>query len=62
MVCGSVRWLAERYAEYYEAYPRVIGTGGDMGVLESDGACGDLPARPSVGGDPAGLRAAARVG
>lgn len=37
MVCGSVRWLAERYAEYYEAYPRVIGTGGDMGVLESDG-------------------------
>lgn len=37
MACGAVRWLAERYAEHYEAYPRVIATGGDMGVLEGDG-------------------------
>lgn len=37
MVCGAVRWLAERYAVYYEAYPRIIATGGDMGVLEEDG-------------------------
>ncbi len=37
MVCGAVRWLAERYAMYYEAYPRIIATGGDIGVLEADG-------------------------
>lgn len=37
MVCGAVRWLAERYAEHYEAYPRIIATGGDVGVLETDG-------------------------
>lgn len=37
MVCGGVRWLAERYAVFYEAYPRIIATGGDMGVLEPDG-------------------------
>jgi type III pantothenate kinase len=37
MVCGSVRWLAERYALHYEAYPRIIATGGDIGVLEPDG-------------------------
>lgn len=37
MVCGAVRWLAERYALYYEAYPRIIATGGDIGVLEPDG-------------------------
>lgn len=36
MVCGSVRYLAERYADFYEAYPRIIATGGDMGVLEGD--------------------------
>lgn len=37
MVCGAVRWLAERYALHYEAYPRIIATGGDIGVLEADG-------------------------
>lgn len=37
MVCGATRWLAERYALYYEAYPRIVATGGDIGVLESDG-------------------------
>lgn len=37
MVCGGVRWLAERYAIFYEAYPRIIATGGDIGVLEPDG-------------------------
>ncbi len=37
MACGAVRWLAERYAEHYEAYPRIIATGGDLGVLEPDG-------------------------
>jgi type III pantothenate kinase len=37
MVCGAVRWLAERYALHYEAYPRIIATGGDIGVLEPDG-------------------------
>lgn len=36
MVRGAVRWLAERYAVRYEAYPRIIATGGDMGVLEED--------------------------
>lgn len=36
MVCGAVRYLAERYADFYEAYPRIIATGGDMGVLEGD--------------------------
>lgn len=37
MVNGAVRWLAERYALHYEAYPRIIATGGDIGVLEADG-------------------------
>jgi type III pantothenate kinase len=37
MVCGAVRWLAERYAVHYEAYPRIVATGGDIGVLEPDG-------------------------
>ncbi|MCC5821723.1 MAG: type III pantothenate kinase [Phycisphaerales bacterium] len=37
MVRGAVRWLAEQYAVHYEAYPKIIATGGDMGVLESDG-------------------------
>ncbi|MFG0314869.1 MAG: type III pantothenate kinase, partial [Phycisphaerales bacterium] len=35
-VHGSIRWLAERYAEFYEGYPQIIVTGGDMGVLEGD--------------------------
>ena len=35
-VHGSIRWLAERYAEFYEGYPQIIVTGGDMGVLEDD--------------------------
>ena len=35
-VHGAIRWLAERYAEYYEGYPQIIVTGGDMGVLEGD--------------------------
>lgn len=36
-VRGLVRELVERYAMYYEAFPQVIATGGDMGVLEGDG-------------------------
>ncbi|MEM9372343.1 MAG: type III pantothenate kinase [Planctomycetota bacterium] len=36
MVQGAVRVLAERYADYYEAYPRIVATGGDMGLLEDD--------------------------
>ena len=36
-VRGMVRELAERYAEYYDAYPQIIATGGDMGLLEGDG-------------------------
>lgn len=35
-VHGGIRWLAERYAEFYEGYPQIIVTGGDMGVLEGD--------------------------
>jgi type III pantothenate kinase len=35
-VHGAIRWLAERYAEFYEGYPQIIVTGGDMGVLEDD--------------------------
>tara|TARA_E500000318_G_scaffold86482_4_gene82970 strand:+ start:5125 stop:5979 length:855 start_codon:yes stop_codon:yes gene_type:complete len=35
-VHGAIRWLAERYAEFYEGYPQIIVTGGDMGVLEGD--------------------------
>jgi type III pantothenate kinase len=34
--CGSVRWLTERYAEFFEGYPKVVATGGDMGVFEDD--------------------------
>lgn len=30
---GAVRFLAERYAEFYEAYPVVIATGGNAQVL-----------------------------
>ena len=30
---GAVRHLIERYAEFYEAYPHVIATGGDAHVL-----------------------------
>ena len=32
-VHGLVRMLSERYAEYYEAYPQIIATGGDARVL-----------------------------
>ncbi|MEM9661993.1 MAG: type III pantothenate kinase [Planctomycetota bacterium] len=32
-VRGSVRYLAERYAEYYDAYPQIIATGGDTQTL-----------------------------
>lgn len=35
-VHGGIRWLAERYAEFYDGYPQIIVTGGDMGVLEGD--------------------------
>lgn len=35
-VRGAIRHLAERYAEFYEGYPQIIATGGDMGVLEGD--------------------------
>ena len=35
---GLVREMVERFAEHYEAYPRVIATGGDAAALfESDG-------------------------
>lgn len=33
---GAVRYLAERYAGFYEAYPQVIATGGDARVLFED--------------------------
>jgi len=34
--CGAVRWLTERYAEFFEGYPKVVATGGDMGIFEDD--------------------------
>lgn len=34
---GLVRFAAERFADYYDGYPQIIATGGDMGVLEDDG-------------------------
>lgn len=34
-VRGSVRYLAERYADFYEAYPQVVATGGDAALLLS---------------------------
>lgn len=36
-VRGLVRFAAERFADFYEGYPQIIATGGDMGVLEDDG-------------------------
>jgi len=33
---GAIRFLAERYAHFYEGYPQIIATGGDMGLLEDD--------------------------
>ncbi len=30
---GAVRELVERYAEFYQAYPRVVATGGDAALL-----------------------------
>lgn len=33
---GAIRFLSERYAQFYEGYPQIIATGGDMGVLEED--------------------------
>ncbi|MCA9273132.1 MAG: type III pantothenate kinase [Phycisphaerales bacterium] len=30
---GAVRYLAERYAEFYEAYPQIIATGGSAELL-----------------------------
>ena len=36
-VRGLVRELTERYATAYDAYPQVVATGGDMGVLQHDG-------------------------
>lgn len=35
-VRGAIRVLTERYAEYYGAYPSIISTGGDLGILEDD--------------------------
>lgn len=35
-VRGAVRILTERYAEHYGAYPKVIATGGDLGILEDE--------------------------
>lgn len=32
-VRGSVRYLAERYADYYDAYPQIVATGGDAQTL-----------------------------
>lgn len=40
MVRGAVRELVEQYAEFYEAYPQVVATGGDAGVLEAQGESG----------------------
>ncbi len=34
--CGAVRLLTERYAEFFEGYPKVVATGGDMGIFEGD--------------------------
>jgi type III pantothenate kinase len=36
MVVGLVHLLIDKYAEFYEAYPRVIATGGDAAVLFED--------------------------
>lgn len=36
-VRGFVRSCLDSYAEAYGGYPQVIGTGGDVGVLEADG-------------------------
>lgn len=33
---GAIRFLAERYAQFYEGYPQIIATGGDIGLLEDD--------------------------
>jgi type III pantothenate kinase len=35
-VSGAIRFLAERYAQFYEGYPQILATGGDMGLLEDD--------------------------
>ena len=37
MLRGVVRVAAERYAIAYDAYPPIVATGGDAGVLEADG-------------------------
>jgi len=34
--CGAVRWLTERYAEFFDGYPKVVATGGDLGIFEDD--------------------------
>lgn len=34
---GLVRALTERYALAYGGYPQIVATGGDLGLLESDG-------------------------
>lgn len=33
---GAIRYLTERYAQFYEGYPQIIATGGDIGLLEDD--------------------------
>ncbi len=33
---GAVRYLAERYAGFYEAYPQIIATGGNAEILFAD--------------------------
>ncbi len=35
--CGLVRWMVERDAERYGAFPLVIATGGDAALLEHEG-------------------------
>ncbi len=35
--CGLVRWMVERDAERYGAFPLVLATGGDAALLENEG-------------------------
>jgi len=60
---GMVRFLVERYAEVYGAYPRVIATGGDAATLfEGDGLVDDIVPDLQLIGIQAAVEAAMAAG
>ncbi|MEQ8770421.1 MAG: type III pantothenate kinase [Phycisphaerales bacterium] len=56
--CGLVRWMVERDAERYGAFPLVIATGGDAALLENEGIVDRFVPELQLHGIHAAFRAA----